>query len=269
MRNALLPTLYPSYEEAARHCGAGYSDVVLGAVRFFKAANCIQQLRNGATGEGLIMPAAETLGMFRTICGDPTRRHGILDFGGGFALSYFLLRERGAHQLHWAVVETPLTAALGKAFETEHLRFFDSIEAGRRWLGEVDAVHTNAALQYHPTPETVLEELASLGARHIMLLRCALSADVRAVQLQESPLSENYPGPLPAGVADRPVWYPHTSMSEVGFTRILQTAGYSPVESTGQSKTFSDRATATTGGLHDSHFLYASSSQRSSGSPTS
>ncbi len=124
-------------------------------------------LGDGAT-ERVVPSIPETLQMFQTIYRDPAHRYRVLDFGGGFALSYFLLRRRMPHESRWAVVETTQSVALGKAFETENLRFFDSIETARQWLGEVDAVHTNGALQYHPSPEAALESLLSVrGAAHL------------------------------------------------------------------------------------------------------
>ena len=255
-RNALLPTLYPSYEDALAACGDGYSDSVLSAVRFFTAAKIIEGLLGNGITERLVPSVQETLHMFQTIYHDPSHQYRVLDFGGGFALCHFLLRRRMPHKSRWAVVETSQTVAMGKAFESEDLRFFDTIEAARAWLGEIDAVHINGALQYHPSPEVALESLASLGARYIALLCCALSADIRATQVQESLLSRQLDAPLPGGVSDRPVRYPHISMLASDFTGILTTAKYAACQSSNCANTIAERATALTGHLHNSHFLY-------------
>ena len=232
--NALLPEVYPSFEAALAECGQGYSDAALNAVRFYKAANIIQQLSRGAAGDGLVATAAETIGIFQIVLDQFAQRCHVLDFGGGFALTYFLLRRRTPIPLRWAVVETPLTAAMGGAFESAELRFFDSVDAAHNWLGAIDVVHANGVLQYVPSPEIVLQQLAGFAARYVALLRCPLGAGSRSVQIQQSPLSEQYAGPLPAGVADRWIRYPHTSMSDAAFDLTLASAGYVKVHSAGQ-----------------------------------
>jgi putative methyltransferase (TIGR04325 family) len=163
------------------------------------------------------------------------------------------------HKSRWAVVETSQTVALGKAFESEDLRFFDTIETAHEWLGEVDVVHTNGALQYHPSPEAALESLVSLGAPYIALLRCALSADIRAIQVQESLLSRQLDAPLPGGVSDRLVRYPHTSMLASDFTGIFIRAKYVPLQSSNHANTITERESAIAGTLQNSHFLYVKS----------
>jgi putative methyltransferase (TIGR04325 family) len=240
-------------------CGGGYSNIVLNAVRFFTAANIIEGLMGNGISERLVPSIPETIPMFQTIYRNPAHQYRILDFGGGFALCHFLLRRRMPHRSRWAVVETSQTVALGKAFESEDLRFFDTIESAQAWLGEVDAVHTNGALQYHPSPEIALESLVSLGARYIALLRCALSEDIRAIQVQESLLSRQLDAPLPGGVSDRPVRYPHISMLASDFTGIIMRAKYVPVQSSNHANTVTERAAAIAGTLHNSHFLFVKS----------
>ena len=230
-RNAILPTLYPSYETALADCGEGYSDIVLNAVRFFTAANVIEGLLGDGRTESVVPSTHETLKVFQSICLEPAHVYRVLDFGGGFALAWFFLRRRLPQQFRWAVVETPQTAALGKAFETEELRFFDTVDAARLWLGGVDVVHSNGALQYHPIPEAALESLVSLSAPQVVLLRCVLSRDARAIRIQESLLGRQLDFPLPAGVTDRPVRYVHTSMLVSDFDNLFAKAGYVLAES--------------------------------------
>jgi putative methyltransferase (TIGR04325 family) len=250
-RNRLLPETYLSYEAALAECGVGYDDAALNAVRFVKAANVIQGLLSDPP-HGQVATALETVQMFRIIrqgCGPDLR---VLDFGGGFALSYFLLRGWVPGEYRWAVVETPMAAAMGRAFETDALRFFDSIGSAEQWLGDVDVVHSNAALQYVPSPEDFLDRLLSIGASYLALLRCNLSGGRRTVQIQQSMLSMQYIGPLPAGVPDKAIRYPHTSLAQDVFDSKIADSGYVLVASSAGT----ERGTDEIGMLHDNHRLY-------------
>ena len=103
-----------------------------------------------------------------------------------------------------------------------------------------------------PSPEDFLDRLLSIGAPYLALLRCDLSRDRRTVQIQQSMLSMQYIGPLPAGVTDKAIRYPHTSLAPDVFDAKIANGGYLIVA----SATGTERATDEIGRLHDNHHLY-------------
>ncbi|HEY0181219.1 MAG TPA: hypothetical protein VGC09_00290 [Rhodopila sp.] len=262
-QNLLLPRVYASYEAALGDCGAGYDDAAMNAVRFFKAANVIQALLGDAhAGNGAVATAGETIQVFRIIEQLRGPQLNVLDFGGGFALTYFLLRKWVPLQYRWAVVETPMAAAMGRAFESEALRFFDDINLAKQWLDSVDVVHSNAALQYVPSPEAVLDQFLSIRAPYLALLRCSLSHSGRAVQVQESMLSMQYIGPLPAAVRDTAIRYPHTSLAQGLFDAKIANMGYTLLASAAGNEHRTNEVQL----LHDDHRLYRRSTRPVQGS---
>jgi len=117
----------------------------------------------------------------------------VLDFGGSFGLHY----RRAASQfpgIRWAIVETPETIARATRMMSNNLRFFASVDEARDWLGSVDAVHSNAALQFTEEPELYLAQLCSIQAPLMIWNRILLSADTRHADVQISLLAENGPG---------------------------------------------------------------------------
>ncbi len=125
----------------------------------------------------------------------------ILDFGGGF----------GAHEKEcyistttkWAIVETPAVCTMAaRVLETSHLRWFPTIPEAAAWLGPIDLIHCNGALQYSPTPFVDLVELLRLRPKRILWRRMALIKgpdSVRTIQTSylcdNGPQSTTYSGP--------------------------------------------------------------------------
>jgi putative methyltransferase (TIGR04325 family) len=134
----------------------------------------------------------------------------VLDFGGGCGLHY---KESGL-DAKWAVVETPAMVARARELETDKLRFFTSIKAAADWLGDIDMVYSNGALQYTPNPEAVLRELIDLRASMLLWRRTVLSPE-RKTELQSSRLADNGPGRISA--ANKIVSYPAVRMAEQDF----------------------------------------------------
>lgn len=146
----------------------------------------------------------------------------VLDFGGG-AGRHFKEAENGAEGLRWAVVETAAMVKHAKELETVNLRFFASISEAASWLGDVELIHSNGALQYVPDPLSTLSELCRLNARAMVWSRLLLS-DRTETTTQISRLVDNGPGHLP-GLANKKVSYPRTKIAESDF--IDAHAGYS------------------------------------------
>lgn len=146
----------------------------------------------------------------------------VLDFGGG-AGRHYKEAVNGADGLRWAVVETPAMAARAAEFATDRFRFFSGIAEAAAWLGEVDVMHSNGALQYVPAPLATLRELCGLNARTMLWSRLFLS-DRGETTTQISRLADNGPGRL-AGVGNKNVSYNVTKIAEADF--IACHAGYS------------------------------------------
>ncbi len=115
----------------------------------------------------------------------------VLDFGGGCGRHY----KEAANQspgLRWAVVETPSMVTRARELQTQNLHFFTSIEEAAEWLGEVDLVHSNGALQYAPDPIGTVNQLCQLNAKRLLWYRLVFGSGER--QKQISFLSDNGPG---------------------------------------------------------------------------
>jgi len=148
----------------------------------------------------------------------------VLDFGGGCGLHY---KEAGLNA-KWAVVETPAMVARAKELETNQLRFFTSIDDAANWLGSIDMVYSNGALQYTPNPEAILRTLIDLRASMLLWRRTVLATE-RETELQASRLADNGPGRIAA--ANKIVSYPAIRMAERDF--LAAHSGYKLYERSG------------------------------------
>jgi putative methyltransferase (TIGR04325 family) len=153
----------------------------------------------------------------------------VLDFGGGCGLHY----KEAALDAKWAVVETPTMVHRARELATERLKFFTSIKAARDWLGHVDLMHSNGALQYTHEPEATLAELVSLRAKVMLWKRVGLS-NAEEKSLQISNLKDNGPGSI--SIKDKLVTYPITRIPERVFLTAHQ--GYRLVEQHGSEYRF-------------------------------
>jgi putative methyltransferase (TIGR04325 family) len=116
----------------------------------------------------------------------------VLDFGGGCGRHYKeALRE--TPDVLWAVVETPAMVIRARELETEKLKFFRSVDAAVEWLGQIDVMHSNGAIQYTPQPLTTLQELCNLNAGRMLWYRLFLGDGTES---QVSRLRDNGPGTL-------------------------------------------------------------------------
>ncbi len=145
----------------------------------------------------------------------------VLDFGGGCGLHY----KEARLDARWAVVETAAMVQRAKELATEQLQFFTSIKAAADWLGEIDLMHSNGALQYTQDPEAVLNDLVSLRAKVMLWKRVSLSAS-KKVGLQTSRLVDNGPGRV--NIKNKLVTYTVTQISEKDF--LAAHLGYRLVE---------------------------------------
>jgi putative methyltransferase (TIGR04325 family) len=132
----------------------------------------------------------------------------VLDFGGGCGMHY-KLAVRQSSSIRWAVVETPAMVARASELATRQLRFFTDIEEAAEWLGPVDVMHSNGALQYVPDPISTLSKLCSLRAGTMLWHRMFFSPDDIRTETQVSRLIDNGPGRAPTGTPNMVVQYEH------------------------------------------------------------
>jgi len=118
----------------------------------------------------------------------------VLDFGGACGRHYKDAK-RHSIAIRWAVVETPAMVARARELETGQLRFFTSIDEAASWLGSVEVVHSNGALQYTPEPLSIVRALCGVGARQMLWHRLFLGS---GSETQISRLRDNGPGKIGA-----------------------------------------------------------------------
>lgn len=220
---APAPTRYATYLDALRHCpeqGYGNSDiarVVLEKTRRFRDA--LQ--KRSERGVLLSTPSDFSVGMLYWLATlAPDIR--VLDFGGACGTHYFIARALlpPSCQLRWVVVETPTTVTAASELTDEELSFSSSVQDAAATLKSVDLVYSSGALQYLKQPDVGLRALVSVGARHILFNRLALTkGDYDVIVVQQSPLSWHGPGEFPAiGIRDRMVDCPVRSSRSRRFS---------------------------------------------------
>lgn len=136
----------------------------------------------------------------------------VLDFGGGCGIHY---KQAALPAVRWAVVETSAMVQRAKVLETDHLKFFTSIEDAKRWLGAVDVMHSNGAIQYTLGPLAVVRELVKTSPKRLLWYRL----NFRSTGSQISRLSDNGPGKI-GGVENKKITYPVLPISEPAFHEV-------------------------------------------------
>ena len=137
----------------------------------------------------------------------------VLDFGGGAGIHF---KQARSPTVRWAVVENLAMAERASELSSEHLRFFTSISEAANWLGPIDLVHSNGAVQYTPDPALTLRQLCERGARTMLWHRCLLSNEEVQVDIQSSLLGDNGPGKLKK-LKEKTVRYKRTKIPERMF----------------------------------------------------
>lgn len=119
----------------------------------------------------------------------------VLDFGGGAGVHYKTAR-RQSPDIRWAVVETPAMVRRAEELATDSLMFFEGIDEAADWLGVVDLVHSNGAIQYVPDALQTIRDLCSIRPKAIAWHRVPISDGEPRREIQTSYLSDNGPGQL-------------------------------------------------------------------------
>ncbi|MET4197519.1 hypothetical protein [Bradyrhizobium sp. LA6.12] len=138
----------------------------------------------------------------------------VLDFGGGAGLHYKVAR-RQCPDIRWAVVETPAMVQRAKELGTDRLMFFERIDQAADWLGTVDLLHSNGAIQYVPDALETVRTLCSVRPATLAWYRVPISEEIRR-EVQTSYLSDNGPGSLLAS-REKLVRYERNWISEQAF----------------------------------------------------
>lgn len=147
----------------------------------------------------------------------------VLDFGGGCGIHY---KQANSPTIRWAVVETSAMVKRARELATDRLQFFSDISEAQRWLGDVNVMHSNGALQYSNDPVGVLKQLCAVKAKTMLWTRLRLSQETTERELQSSRLRDNGPGKM--RVDDKTVRYEMTRIPERDF--IAAHVGYDLAE---------------------------------------
>lgn len=121
----------------------------------------------------------------------------VLDFGGGAGIHYKLARQQSPG-IRWAVVETPAMVRRASQLATDQLMFFADIQEAADWLGSIDLMHSNGAIQYVDDALGTVRALCATQPVKMVWYRVPVD-DVAKVEVQTSLLSNNGPGQLAAG----------------------------------------------------------------------
>jgi putative methyltransferase (TIGR04325 family) len=187
----------------------GYDDEILAdlVVRKTKAIDPSRRLDEVAPAD-FLLPS-----LFAVSCSGDR----VLDFGGGGGLQYLAATQAfPRRKFRWAIVEHPLMVRRARELERENLRYFDSPESAVAWLGHIDLLHSNGALQYLDEPEAMLRRLLGFKPSVVGYSRLLIGPEA-AIETQVARLSDHGPGPLPSGITDRDITHKTTTMTEAGF----------------------------------------------------
>ena len=218
---------YKSYEEALSHCTSNaYQNEELCHIIADKTLIHNESLKKPFTFNPTTVYLAFALNYFANASGK--RSITVLDFGGACGAHYYEVRNiiPQTISLKWIVVETEqmIRSAASRELAKGELHFMARIED---ITDAVDFVHSSSTLQYVPAPFDFLKKLIDVKAKMILLNRMMFNKNNDdIITVQRSFLSSNGPGKLPQGYTDRPVKYPHTTMSNDKMNSIMIDEGY-------------------------------------------
>ena len=187
-----IPGTFESFDDALAACdGTGYddkqiADVVLWKTRIYRAL-----LDKEAYPKLTANQARQILGLSLSI---KNNRLSVLDFGGACGVHYFLAKKifGDTIDLNWTVVETPSMCSKAREFESDELRFFDSIDAATDDGCKYDLTFISGSLQYVPDPYQTFDQLIACESPHLFLTRTALSTtDREYILIHESTLGRH------------------------------------------------------------------------------
>lgn len=192
--------------------------------KLFRPREVIEGYENAQLVETIFLKTIryEPTGIWPLVSGLNT----VLDFGGGAGVHYKLACQQSP-DVRWAVVETPAMVQRANELATEQLRFFEQINEAAEWLGSVDLIHSNGAIQYVPDAFETIKSLCSVRPVTMAWRRVPISDGEPKQEIQTSYLSDNGPGPAIAA-EDSLVRYARHWLSDRAFIQAHE--GYSVVE---------------------------------------
>lgn len=207
---------------------ADYENQLLVDVVYEKSRRVTPEMLAGFPSNASARRAVE---LAQDVRSNPVAPVRVLDFGGACGLHHRMARATGI-AVKWAVVETP--AMVRKASSTgvdPDLRYFDTLDAARRWLGGIDCVYSSSALQYVPDAKDTVARLLALRAPIVAWARLNLTEGATHSFEQVSRLADNGPGPLPSEFEDCEIRYPCTQIAVRDF--MSWHTGYEMIEHVG------------------------------------
>ena len=168
------PGTFASFEDALTACtGAGYDDEQIAAVVLWKT-KIYRELLKQDFPKLTANQARQILGASLAIT---DHRLSVLDFGGACGVHYFLAEKIFGNtvDLNWTVVETPSMCSKAREFESDQLRFLESIDAATADGRKYDLTFVSGSLQYVSNPYQTLARLIACESPHLFLTRTALT----------------------------------------------------------------------------------------------
>lgn len=203
-----IQSLFNSYSEALSKCGSSYDSDDIAKVVSLKTKAFVETQNRPVIDPDptAVISSVSCLAAWQA----RNRVCKIVDVGGASGYHYFCSKDMLGEAPHlWTVVETPAMArAAIPLFKENTIRFVSDLDVALQ--DEIDLIICSGALQYMDEPEVVFERICAAKPRHIVLARLPAYQGPRVVGLQQSQLSHNGPGPMPAGIQDRAIQYPVT-----------------------------------------------------------
>lgn len=221
---------YATYDEALKHCSVkGYENEEL--CNMVADKTVILRERIFSKPYEVKPSDAYTASVINNFAVSyPGRTIKILDIGGACGAHYFESRRliSGNIRMNWLVVETEqmVRSALDKNLGNGELGFISTInKAGP----DTDIIYSSSTLHYVPDPYDFTKAILKTGANQIFLTRMMFNENDRDfITVQRSFLSDNGPGPMPAGYKNRIIKYPHTTLSFPKLNSLMAENGYEP-----------------------------------------
>ena len=210
---------FGTYELALKDSFAGgYTNSELAKVVFTKNYNFREILRSTKViGESEI----ETFVISAIL---RSNKINVIDYGGGggyhYSLTRLILGEGSS--IRWAVIENSAYVLESKNFSEINCNFYTSISQALEYVTRPDVVLAFNSIQYSADPLVALSDLVKINAPVIILTEVPLVlGSMPIITVQNSKLSENGPGPLPANFKDIIVKYPRTYTPKASFEEML------------------------------------------------
>jgi len=112
----------------------------------------------------------------------------VMDFGGAMGKYYFILKAK-MPEVHWDVVELPITVQFARNLEEERLHFHYSTSS----VLNPDLIVVSGALQYCESPTDILTELRRFGVPIFLDRLPILSSTCLGVQIVTKPFRAQFP----------------------------------------------------------------------------